>query len=1018
MLLGRTDWSGGSSQVEWSLLSVGGFLYLRVSPEAKGAPQVLCANSIAFAPRGCVQFSSPVTWDPEFTVKLGRAGRFQKVTIHKWAAVGARYFAWVCPEEKLLAPRALYGGFAVLFHELDEQDTTGLDRFFEVVPSTTAPETGQSLGDHGQSFAGYPNQASVPKLTLQTSTISQNSTISSMPFRVIGETPSSTRVSESAQRFFRAANERRWALVVHLLTEFPQLAKMADHENQTALHKIAVGRASGRRARELLHILHSFGANLNARDVRGARAYELGDITFKALACQLWGLIPDLFADPEVWFDYWDRNKDGHLNPQELTAALTAAYRAGELGQRWIETYVNTHYRELAALDPNAVLTKHALLGSNGLLQKLQSSEEFISLRDQEDSPGKKMPAMFRTELRKFPTANDQEAMARFGKAMERLRRQYGWVIGKPPPDTARPLSVRAAFAGGDCDVCARRKAAMEMLAWSFAKTTARSGEEWRQGFKIAFEGKNEVGIDQGGLTKAWVNEIAFALWSDDSFFDTKDQGSFFKPDTTTDVLLHCFHVKTESLYRWVGRFLAYAVYQNCLLDCRLCPWAMRWLLRVLEAQQQVPRPLTLLAGDWEREDGSGRVATIFGSVMLAPSGGDDAGLPTEIPLNMHGNEISAVFEGNHMMARFESGKLHWNDGDVWQRCAEAHMPRLAALPSWPETKLGDDHLLADLATMDPAFANSLWRVQYEMPDEDLQWLTFSYAGMELESGGDDREVDSSNKDRYVRLCAKAVLLFQSQKGLQAFSDGFFDVLPPELASGAPLDLFRWLLLGTEEISDGQLNALERVVLQEGLVPSHLSQRREVRANAEWVFRIARASDSTFRTRLLEFWTGSSRLPQGGADAIEPKPRLQVMVQEEKQAAKTVRIWEVQVNGQGWRPYHETMSLNLSQMRDAGMRTAEFGSGRQTLVFDLSNMVQINKASGARSKIRCREERIASESTGPSSLKRIDAWPRTRLPEGHTCGNELWVPLCDSQEELARLLHMSVMNFEAGFAMA
>ena len=52
---------------------------------------------------------------------------------------------------------------------------------------------------------------------------------------------------------------------------------------------------------------------------------------------------------------------------------------------------------EMAALDPNALLTKNAFLGNDGLLHKLQSSEEFISLRGQEDSPRIKMPALFRT---------------------------------------------------------------------------------------------------------------------------------------------------------------------------------------------------------------------------------------------------------------------------------------------------------------------------------------------------------------------------------------------------------------------------------------------------------------------------------------------------------------------------------------------------------------------------------------------------------------------------------------------
>ena len=33
------------------------------------------------------------------------------------------------------------------------------------------------------------------------------------------------------------------------------------------------------------------------------RAYDLGDLVFKAQACEIWGLSPDLFADPEASSD-------------------------------------------------------------------------------------------------------------------------------------------------------------------------------------------------------------------------------------------------------------------------------------------------------------------------------------------------------------------------------------------------------------------------------------------------------------------------------------------------------------------------------------------------------------------------------------------------------------------------------------------------------------------------------------------------------------------------------------------
>ena len=298
--------------------------------------------------------------------------------------------------------------------------------------------------------------------------------------------------------------------------------------------------------------------------------------------------------------------------------ALAAAYQVGELGRQWIESYVNTHYREMAALDPNALLTKSAFLGNEGLLHKLQSSEEFISLRGQEDSPGKKMPALFKTEGRKKPTEADKEAVKKFSKALEDLRAKNGWNrAGNAAPSHARLLEVSGPFPGGDSDPEHRMKAARQMLAWSFAKTTARSGKEWMHGFKIQFTG-DDAGIDHGGLTKRWVQEVGHALWASEEFFDTKASGSFFKPDSTTDMRIHAFHVKAESLYRWVGRFLAYSLYQGCVLDCALSPWALRWLMRVSETQAALPPVLAAVAGDWQREGEDSRIATISGRVLLS----------------------------------------------------------------------------------------------------------------------------------------------------------------------------------------------------------------------------------------------------------------------------------------------------------------------------------------------------------------------------------------------------------------
>merc|ERR1712196_665709 len=98
----------------------------------------------------------------------------------------------------------------------------------------------------------------------------------------------------------------------------------------------------------------------------------------------------------------------------------------------------------------------------------------------------------------------------------------------------------------------------------------------------------------------------------------------------------------------------------------------------------------------------------------------------------------------------------------------------------WPETPEGEDEMLRDLARFDVDTANSLWRVAHEMSEEELKWLDFTYPpeGKELEPGGEQIEVTSENKHRYVRLYCTTVLCRQAYEGLRMFRKGFFEILP------------------------------------------------------------------------------------------------------------------------------------------------------------------------------------------------------------------------------------------------
>jgi len=402
----------------------------------------------------------------------------------------------------------------------------------------------------------------------------------------------------------------------------------------------------------------------------------------------------------------------------------------------------------------------------------------------------------------------------------------------------------------GSADPKERLRTARGILGFTFEQTRALAGHAWRVGFRIDFAGQE--GLDDGGLTKAWAAEIAFALWGDTALFDQRPGGCFFKPDDVEVLPLDGVDVPSVDLYNWTGRFVAYALYQRCLLDCRLCPWAFRFLQR--------------------------------------------ASLPRHF---------------------FHS------------RCAT---------PDWNDTPEGEDVMLADLASLDHTVANNLWRVRHEMSDEDLRWLDFTCAGVELEAGGGDRQVTTENKATYVRLFCTFLLRQRCQMNLQAFVNGFFEVVPARLLHGVHEEGVLRLLAGRAEVSDAQLAELEGLVVPAGLVPTKLRDHPKVREAAGWFFQAVRSGDSIFRTRLLEFWLGVGRLPLAGVATLRPRPRLQVMVQPD---------------GHGHR----------------------------------------------------------------GGVKRIGSWPCDRLPEGHTCGNELWLALPESYAQLHEKLHLAVENFEAGFAL-
>ena len=167
MILSMMDENQDDASAEWSFPQAGGPSLL----SAKGGPTIfpgaLCKTRFAFSS----------TWFacssllPSHGAPSGRKNcpaDFTRSQHKKWASAGGSFmFCWVCPEEKILRPGARNGGFAFLFHELDEEDVAGQDRFFlrlwaSLSAKVTAIKAHKTSQVPARGIHGIPNSLVLP----------------------------------------------------------------------------------------------------------------------------------------------------------------------------------------------------------------------------------------------------------------------------------------------------------------------------------------------------------------------------------------------------------------------------------------------------------------------------------------------------------------------------------------------------------------------------------------------------------------------------------------------------------------------------------------------------------------------------------------------------------------------------------------------------------------------------------------------------------------------------------------
>lgn len=173
-----------------------------------------------------------------------------------------------------------------------------------------------------------------------------------------------------------------------------------------------------------------------------------------------------------------------------------------------------------------------------------------------------------------------------------------------------------------------------------------------------------------------------------------------------------------------------------------------------------------------------------------------------------------------------------------------------------------------DLKTFDPEMHNSLMWAQHN-PIEDTVFETFTVplAGSdsdqvaELMKDGGEVTVTDENKEEWIELKAKWYLQTSFQPQLQALCEGFWEVVPDcdRTLSIFSVEEFDLLLSGHSDLD----------VIEWKQYTQYTGDYKESSPVVGWFWGAVEKFSAEDRGKLLQFATGSSRVPVGGFKALQ-----------------------------------------------------------------------------------------------------------------------------------------------------
>uniref|UniRef100_A0A8C9VZG3 HECT-type E3 ubiquitin transferase n=1 Tax=Scleropages formosus TaxID=113540 RepID=A0A8C9VZG3_SCLFO len=170
---------------------------------------------------------------------------------------------------------------------------------------------------------------------------------------------------------------------------------------------------------------------------------------------------------------------------------------------------------------------------------------------------------------------------------------------------------------------------------------------------------------------------------------------------------------------------------------------------------------------------------------------------------------------------------------------------------------------IKDLESVDPVFYNSLIWIRDNNIEECGLDLCFSVdievlgqiITHDLKPDGSNVSVNEDNKEEYIRLIAEWQFFKGMDEQIKAFLKGFSEVVPlPWLQYFDAKDLeVKMMLCGVQEVDldDWQRNTVYRIYTRNS-------------KQIIWFWKFVKEADNEVRLQLLQFVTGTKRLPLGG----------------------------------------------------------------------------------------------------------------------------------------------------------